>query len=222
MNAFKAQQFRWTKGAIETAKKILPLVWKSKIPIKLKLHSTFHLTNNIVFPFILIAGILNVPLVFIKNAGPYWNFFNFMAVFIIAFIGSFLFYTYSQKDVYPDWQKKIALFPLFMAGSMGLALNNTRAVIEGLMSRKSEFVRTPKFKVVTKEDKAEKNKYLKNTKVQASTYVELILAIYCLIGVIAAIYFMEFASLPFQLMFFTGFASVSLMSLRQSLINKSA
>lgn len=222
MNAFKAQQFRWTKGAIETAKKILPLVWKSKISFKLKIHSTFHLTNNIVFPFILIAGILNVPLVFIKNAGPYWNFFNFMAVFIIAFIGSFLFYTYSQKDVYPDWQKKIALFPLFMAGSMGLALNNTRAVIEGLMSRKSEFVRTPKFKVVTKEDKAEKNKYLKNTKVQASTYVELILAIYCLIGVIAAIYFMEFASLPFQLMFFTGFASVSLLSLRQSFLNKSA
>lgn len=220
MNALKAQQFRWTKGAIETAKKILPLVWKSNIPLKLKIHSTFHLTNNIVFPFILLAGILNVPLIFIKNAGPYWSFFNFMAIFVIAFIGSFLFYMFAQKDVYPDWRKKIALFPLFMAGSMGFALNNTRAVIEGLLNRKSEFVRTPKFKVVSKNDNVIKNKYFKNTKIQASTYVELILAIYCLIGVIASIYFMEIAALPFQLMFFFGFASVSILSLRQAFIKK--
>jgi cellulose synthase/poly-beta-1,6-N-acetylglucosamine synthase-like glycosyltransferase len=220
MNALKAQQFRWTKGYIETAKKIIPLVWRSKIPLKLKLHSTFHLTNNIVFPFILLVAILNVPLIFIKNAGPYWNFFNFMAIFIIAFIGSFIFYTYSQKDVYPNWRKKIALFPLFMAGTMGLAINNTRAVIEGLLSRKSEFVRTPKFKVVDKKDDTAKNKYMKGMKVQASTYVELLMAIYCLIGVFASIYFFELASLPFQLMFFFGFASVSILSLRQTFLKK--
>ena len=221
MNALKAQQFRWTKGAIETMKKILPLVWKSKIPLRVKLQSTFHLSNNIVFPFILLAGILNVPLIFIKNSGPYWNFFNFMAVFVVAFIGSFLFYLFSQKDVHSDWRKKIALFPLFMAGSMGFALNNTRAVIEGLMNRKSEFVRTPKFKVVDKKDGLTvRNKYLERTKIQASTYIELILAVYCLIGVIASIYFMEIASIPFQLMFFIGFATVSIMSLRQAFIKK--
>jgi cellulose synthase/poly-beta-1,6-N-acetylglucosamine synthase-like glycosyltransferase len=89
MNALKAQQFRWTKGAIETAKKMLPKVWQAKIPLRIKLQSTFHLTNNIVFPFILIAGILNVPLVFIKNSGPYAIFFNFMSVFILAFMSSF-------------------------------------------------------------------------------------------------------------------------------------
>lgn len=221
MNALKAQQFRWTKGYIETAKKIVPLVWRSKISLKLKIHSTFHLTNNIVFPFILLVAILNVPLIFIKNAGPYWNFFNFMAIFIVAFVGSFLFYTYSQKDVYPNWRKKIALFPLFMAGSMGLAINNTRAVIEGLLSRKSEFVRTPKFKVINKNDDASKNIYSKKTKIPASTYVEMLMALYSLIGVVASIYFLEFASLPFQLMFFFGFASVSFLSFRHTLLNKS-
>jgi cellulose synthase/poly-beta-1,6-N-acetylglucosamine synthase-like glycosyltransferase len=223
MNALKAQQFRWTKGAIETMKKILPLVWKSKIPLRIKLHSTFQLTSNLAFPFILLAGILNVPLIFIKNSGPYWNFFNFMAIFVIAFIGSFLFYLFSQKDVHTDWRRKIALFPIFMAGSMGFALNNTRAVIEGLMSRKSEFVRTPKFKVVDKKDAlTSKNKYLAKTKVQPSTYIELLLAVYCFIGVCAAIYFMEIASIPFQLMFFGGFATVSIMSLRQSFAKKPA
>jgi cellulose synthase/poly-beta-1,6-N-acetylglucosamine synthase-like glycosyltransferase len=215
INALKAQQFRWTKGAIETAKKILPLVWKSGIPLRVKLQSTFHLTNNFVFPFILLAGILNVPLIFIKNSGPHDAIFNLMAIFVLAFISSFLFYLYSQKDVHADWRKKIALFPLFMAGSMGFALNNSRAVIEGLLNRKSDFVRTPKYKVVNKNDKMSALKYV-NKKIQLSVYVELILAVYCFIGVVASIYFMELASLPFQLMFFIGFAFVSLTSLRSA------
>ena len=66
-----------------------------------------------------------------------------MSVFVFAFIGSFLFYLFSQKDVYADWQRRLFLFPLFMAGSMGFAVNNSRAVLEGLFKKKSEFVRTP-------------------------------------------------------------------------------
>ncbi len=220
MNALKAQQFRWTKGAIETAKKILPEVWKAKIPLRVKLQSSFHLTNNIVFPFILLAGILNVPLIFIKNSGPYDQFFNFMSVFVIAFISSFVFYLFGQKNVHTDWRKKIALFPLFMAGSMGFAVNNSRAVIEALLDRKSEFVRTPKFKVQKKDDSLSKNKYFMNLKVDSSAYVELILAIYCFIGVAASIYFMEIAALPFQLMFFFGFGAVSYFSFRNAFMKR--
>lgn len=218
INALKAQQFRWTKGAIETAKKLLPKVWASNLNLKVKLQSTFHLTNNIVFPFILLAGILNVPLIFIKNSGPYDNFFNFMSIFVLAFISSFLFYLYAQKDVYLDWRKKIVLFPIFMAGSMGFAVNNSRAVIEGLLNRKSEFVRTPKYKISKKDDSFARNKYFQKTKVDHSTFVELILAGYCSIGVIASIYFWEIAALPFHLMFFLGFGIVAVLSLKQALL----
>ncbi len=221
MNALKAQQYRWTKGAIETAKKLLPKIWKAKIPLRIKLQSTFHLTNNIVFPFILIAGILNVPLIFIKNSGPYGVFFNLMSIFVLAFISSFLFYLYAQKDVYEDWRQKIALFPIFMAGSMGFAVNNSKAVIEGLLNRKSEFVRTPKFKIVNKNDSLGTNpSYLSNYKLDTTIIVEIILALYCLIGVIASIYFMELAALPFQLIFFLGFAMVAALSVKHSLNRK--
>ena len=219
INAFKAQQFRWTKGAIETAKKMLPLVWKSDIPLRVKLQSTFHLTNNIVFPFILLAGLLNVPLIFIKNSGPYDPFFNFMSIFVLAFISSFFFYLYGQKEVHPDWRKKIALFPVFMAGSMGLAVNNTRAVFEGLLNRKSEFVRTPKFNLLKNSDDMVKNKYLAK-RIDTSVFIELMMAFYCFIGVVAALYFMEIAALPFNLMFFGGFTAVSILSIKQSFINK--
>uniref|UniRef100_A0A7V2ZLP9 Glycosyltransferase n=1 Tax=Ignavibacterium album TaxID=591197 RepID=A0A7V2ZLP9_9BACT len=215
INALKSQQFRWTKGAVETAKKILPLVWKSDIPLRVKLQSTFHLTNNLVFPFILLAAILNVPLIFIKNSGSHEAYFAIMSIFVLAFISSFLFYMYAQKDIRTDWRKKIVLFPLFMAGSMGFAVNNSRAVIEGLLNRKSEFVRTPKFRLESEKDSWMGKKYL-TRKVGFSVIVEALLAVYCLIGVISSIYFMELAAIPFQLLFFLGFAFVSITSIKHA------
>ncbi len=215
INALKNQQFRWTKGAIETAKKILPLVWKSKVPLRIKIQATFHLTNNMVFPFILLAAILNVPLIFIKNSGPHELYFAVMSIFILAFLGSFLFYLYSQKDIRTDWRKKIVLFPLFMAGSMGFAVNNSRAVFEGLLNRKSEFVRTPKFKVVSENDSWVGKKYAER-KIGLSVIVELIMALYCLLGVASSIYFLEIAALPFQILFFLGFTFVSLTSIKHA------
>ena len=162
-----------------------------------------------VFPFILLAAILNVPLIFIKNSGPHEAYFAILSLFVLAFVSSFLFYLYSQKDVRSDWRKKIVLFPLFMAGSMGFAVNNSRAVVEGLLSRKSEFVRTPKFKVESNRDSWIGKRYL-NNKLGLSVYVELIMAVYCLIGIVSSVYFAEIAALPFQILFFTGFAFVSL------------
>jgi cellulose synthase/poly-beta-1,6-N-acetylglucosamine synthase-like glycosyltransferase len=215
INALKTQQFRWTKGAIETAKKILPLVWKSKIPLRIKLQSTFHLTNNLVFPFILLAAILNVPLIFIKNSGSHEAYFAILSLFVLAFVSSFLFYLYSQKDIRTDWRKKIVLFPLFMAGSMGFAVNNSRAVIEGLLNRKSEFVRTPKFKVVSERDTWMGKRYL-SRKLGFSVYVEAIMAVYCLVGIASSIYFLEIAALPFQILFFIGFSFVSVTSIKHA------
>ncbi len=215
INALKSQQFRWTKGAIETARKILPRVWKANLPLEKKIHATFHLTSNIVFPFILLAGILNVPLIFIKHQGGYEAYFAIMSVFVFAFIGSFLFYLYSQKDVYVDWQKRMLLFPLFMAGSMGFAVNNTKAVLEGLFKKESEFVRTPKYNVVMKQDSWLNKKYVP-MKFDFTVIIEILLSLYCLFGVAASIYYLEIAAVPFQLLFSVGFGIVAAMSVKHA------
>lgn len=218
INALKSQQFRWTKGAIETARKILPRVWKAKLPLRVKLQSTVHLTNNLVFPFILLTGILNVPLVFIKHSGRHETFFAFMSIFVLAFISSFLFYLYSQKDVYTDWKKRIFLFPLFMSGSMGFSVNNTRAVLEGLLNRKSAFIRTPKFRIETDKDTWKNKKYrAAGRRISFAVVFELALALYCFVGVVASIWFLEIAALPFQLLFFLGFGLVGLLSIRHAI-----
>ncbi len=216
INALKSQQFRWTKGAIETARKLLPMVWKSDIPFRIKFHSTFHLTNNIVFPFIILASILNVPLTFIKHGGGFDAYFDFMSVFVLAFIGSFLFYLYSQKDIYTDWRKRIMLFPVFMAGSMGFAVNNSKAVLEGLFKRKSEFVRTPKYGIEGKKQQWNDKKYVP-VKFSWTVLIEIGLALYCFFGVLSSLYYMEIAAVPFQLLFTAGYGFVALLSVQQAL-----
>lgn len=219
INALKSQQFRWTKGAIETARKMLPEVWRSKLPLKVKVHATFHLTNNLVFPFIVLAGILNVPLVHIKHAGFHDQYFVFMSVFVFAFIGSFLFYLFSQKDVYPDWQKRLFLFPVFMAGSMGFAVNNSRAVIEGLFKKKSEFVRTPKYNIKDKKDSWTDKKYVP-VKISSTVLIEIVLAVYCLFGVLSSLYFLELAAVPFQLLFLLGFSFTATLSIKHAVVGR--
>lgn len=221
INALKSQQFRWTKGAIETAKKILPRVWKAKLPLRVKLQSTVHLTNNLVFPFILLTGILNVPLIFIKQNGTHDTFFAFMSVFVLAFVSSFLFYLYSQKDVHADWKKRLFLFPVFMAGSMGFAVNNSRAVLEGLFNKKSAFVRTPKYKIEKDGDKWTNKKYRSaKPKITFSIVLEIVLALYCFVGVGASLYFLEIAALPFQLLYSLGFGLVGMLSIRHALATR--
>lgn len=215
INALKTQQFRWTKGAVETARKILPMVWKSNLPFNKKMASTLHLTGNVVFPFILLTGILNVPLIYIKHQGGYELYFGIMAVFVLAFLGSFLFYMYSQKAVYRDWQKRMLLFPLFMAGSMGFAVNNTRAVIEGVFKKKSEFVRTPKYSIVDKKDKWHGKHYVP-VKLSFTVILEALLSIYCLFGVGSSIYYLEIAAVPFQLLYTMGFGFVGWLSIGQA------
>jgi cellulose synthase/poly-beta-1,6-N-acetylglucosamine synthase-like glycosyltransferase len=214
INSLKSQQFRWTKGAVETARKMLFTVWRAKLPFKTKIMCTFHLTNNIVFPFILIACLLNMPIVLLKNTGNYDTYFLFMSVFVLAFIASFLFYLYSQKDVYEDWRSRILLFPVFMAGSMGFAINNTRAVFEALINKKSEFVRTPKYGIEGDKDTWKDKKYTQKKVVKFSVILELLVALYSLACVVISLITLQISAIPFQLMYTFGFGLVAYLSIK--------
>ncbi|MCE2503395.1 MAG: glycosyltransferase family 2 protein [Chlorobi bacterium] len=216
VNGLKLQQFRWTKGAIETAKKHLRRVWKSEQPLAVKLHATIHLTSNVVFPFILFIALLNVPIVLVKKAHPELDpYYNWMAIFILASISTFLFYLCAQRNIRGDWKHRILLFPVFMAGTMGLAVNNTKGVLEALFNKKSEFKRTPKYNITKKEDTWTQSIY-RLSKVSLGTMIELLLAIYFVVGVIISVWLVEIAALPFQLLYLFGFGFAGYLSLRHA------
>ncbi len=220
INALKTQQFRWTKGAVETAKKLLPNVWKSNLSLKVKLECTVHLTSNIVFPFILLVATLNIPLVIIKNeVGGFDKYFTLMSIFVLASISTFLFYLYAQRAIHLDWRRRLMLFPVFMAGSMGFAVNNTKAVFEALFGKKSEFKRTPKYRIVESGDSWQKKKYVQR-KIGGAVIIELLFTLYFIFGIITSIYYLEISAIPFQLMFLAGFGTVGALSLRHALVGR--
>lgn len=217
INALKTQQFRWTKGAVETAKKILPLVLKSHLPLKIKLESIVHLTSNIVFPFIIVVALLNIPIVIIKNTiGGLDSYYNMMSIFVLASISTFLFYMYAQRAIHLDWRRRLLLFPVFLAGSMGFAINNTKAVFEAIIGKKSGFARTPKYRIVSADDQWKFKKYVQK-RINMTVVFEICLTIYYLMGIAISVYFLEIAAIPFQLLFLIGFGTVGLMSLRHAL-----
>ena len=95
---------------------------------------------------------------------------------------------------------------------MGMAVNNSKAIFEAVIGKKSAFIRTPK----AGDNTANVKKYAKR-KVSPTVIIELILALYFIFGIGLSIFYMEIAAIPFQLMFFSGFACIGILSLQHAL-----
>ncbi len=155
MNSFKSQQFRWMKGGAETAKKMLPTIWRSDLSIWQKTQATFHLLGSTVFLFVFIMGVFSVPLLFflgdLAEVGFSRNFFAYFLVGLLSIIA--VYYvgnvqaTFHREPFSRLLYKFVFLFPLFLALSMGLSLHNSIAVLQGYLCKKSPFVRTPKINI---------------------------------------------------------------------------
>jgi cellulose synthase/poly-beta-1,6-N-acetylglucosamine synthase-like glycosyltransferase len=70
MNGFKSQQHRWTKGSVQTCKKLLPSVWRSRLPFRIKLEATGHLMSNFAYLLLALLCVLLYPsTVGLRSAG---------------------------------------------------------------------------------------------------------------------------------------------------------
>jgi cellulose synthase/poly-beta-1,6-N-acetylglucosamine synthase-like glycosyltransferase len=146
MNAFKSQQYRWAKGGVEVMLKMLPTVWRSKISFKAKIESTFHLSNNLAYLVMLTDTLLFlVPSLWLREKHDFLNIWWIDIPLLLLSSGGHLVYLYSGQVVlgHSKWKTFLKLPNLVLLG-IQLAMNNSRAGIEALMGKKSEFIRTPK------------------------------------------------------------------------------
>jgi cellulose synthase/poly-beta-1,6-N-acetylglucosamine synthase-like glycosyltransferase len=222
MNSLKSQQFRWMKGGAETAKKMLPTVWRSNLTAWQKIQATVHLLSSTIFVFVLITALFSVPLLFSLGELIEMGFSkNFFAYFLLGLLSIIAVYYVAnvQAPVHQDepFQKSlwrfIALFPLFLALSMGLALHNTIAVIEGYRGKKSPFVRTPKFNIKNLGDSFSRRKYLSGN-LSWTTIFEGVLALYFVGAVIGAFVVQNTTFLVFHLMLALGYGTIFWFTLR--------
>jgi len=218
MNALKSQQFRWMKGGAETAKKMLPAVWKSNLPFGTKLHATFHLMASGIFVFVFLIGVFSVPLLFgMQTIGIDPKFYTLFLIGWLSIISIYYVANVSTNFKNESYGKRIMkfvfLFPLFLALSMGLSLHNTVAVLQGYWGKKSPFVRTPKFNIQTGLDSFSKNNYLMK-KLTWTTVGEGLMAIYFAYGVYHGFQNQNYTFLLFHLLLMLGYGTIFYYTIR--------
>ena len=219
MNALKTQQFRWTKGAAECVKKILPSVLNSKYTSSTtKIHAIFHLMNCTVFICIFLAAILSIPLLFIKSSHPQYAQVFLFALFspFSLFLLSYFYWISATQRPGISFPSFLGKFILFLSVSMGFSLHNSIALCEGYAGKKIPFIRTPKFNITSSKDKWQANKYLVKD-IGINTISEALLATYFFLGVILSIYFQNYGLLPFYIMLTLGFGYVFYYSIAHAI-----
>lgn len=216
--AIKSQQYRWNKGAAESARKHLPGILSSNLAGKTKLRAVLHLLNSSVFLFLLMAAILSIPMLHFKAQYPALNgIFQAGSVFLTGFVAIGIFYWVSTRANVLSKKRLsyfIRNFPLFMIFSMGLALHNSIAIVEGWIGKKTPFIRTPKFNITEKGQRWNQNQYLGSLKkLQPSFFAELLLALYFSFGVAYGIYLHDWGLLLWHIFLAIGFFSMSILSI---------
>ena len=217
MNSFKSQQFRWAKGSIQVAKKLLPTILRADVPLRVKMEAFFHLTNNFAYPLLLLLSMLLLPNLLVRTHHG-WR--EVLLIDLPLFFGTTLsiaaFYITSQREIdRQGWMRTLKRLPLMMSLGIGLCINQTRAVVEALFIRESgEFVRTPKHGVTASIERWTGKKYRAAKTVIPA--LEVLCAAYFAMAMIMAIKNGHYLSMPFLFLFFVGYAYVGFLSLFQS------
>jgi cellulose synthase/poly-beta-1,6-N-acetylglucosamine synthase-like glycosyltransferase len=216
MNAFKSQQHRWAKGSIQTCRKILPELLQSDLPLRVKAEAFFHLTANFNYVLMILLSILMLPAMVVRyNMGWTEMLLIDVPLFAAATLSVFNFYLMSQREAYPDWKTRVKYLPAVMAIGIGLAVNNTRALLEALFGEPGEFARTPKYGIERAQDDWHQKKYHQSMPVQP--FIEIALGLYFTFAIGYAFSNGIYATVPFLLLFQFGFLYAGLMSILQQI-----
>jgi cellulose synthase/poly-beta-1,6-N-acetylglucosamine synthase-like glycosyltransferase len=214
MNAFKSQQHRWAKGSIQTCRKLLPTILRARVPLGVKVEAFFHLTANFNYILMCILSVLIFPSMVIRyNMGWYEMLLIDVPLFFAATFSFCNFYTVCQREIHPDWRARLKYVPFLMSVGIGLSINNTRAVVEALFHKDSEFARTPKYRIEANADEWVGKKYRQSVAVQP--IIELVLGAYFTATVFYALANGIYGTLPFLVLFQVGFLYTGLVSIVQ-------
>ena len=217
MSALKSQQHRWMKGGAECFIKMRKRIITTKgVALGNRIHAMSHLFNSSVFLFILIISLLSLPVLHIKDSFSDLNYvIQYGAIFLISTVFLMYYYWHSYRDktknITTSFFKFVGRFFVFLMVSMGLALNNTVAVLEGYLGIKSSFVRTPKFNVNVKSE-FKGNKYDKKSLSILNIGEGLLFVLFTFTAINRLIYG-DLGMVPFHLMLAFGYGLVFYHSL---------
>jgi cellulose synthase/poly-beta-1,6-N-acetylglucosamine synthase-like glycosyltransferase len=209
--AFRSQQFRWAKGSFQTLLKHFGQLRREKCSWFKKMEALLHVSGYGVHPLMLVLSLLALPMLLVSQVHPlpYWLFATLALPLALSILGPSTLYVWAQCVVDPrrGW-KSLLWMPVLMFVGVGLALSNTRAIVQAVRGHESEFVRTPK-----RGDKEVKS-YCGGFAMIA--LVEIVLGVYSLYTVYAYLNNGRFGAVPFLMLYAAGYLFMGLLSISQS------
>ena len=187
MNGAKRQQFRWAKGSIQCAVKLLgDILLKRKIAFDAKLQAFIQLTRHIVFPLMLIQFI-TLPILLASEVNLYIvSFLPALTLATYLAMGPGAYILVIHKMYKNDWKSKAKALPYLLVYSIGMSVNNTVAVFDAMIVKKNEFLRTPKYGIIKNDDDWRDKAY--NLPFSKTTLLEVFFAVYGILAIFIAIF----------------------------------
>ena len=221
IDALKNQQFRWSKGAAECARKNLGKVLKNKsFSFFEKVNAFFHLTNSIMYLCMMILVLLTVPVVYVSlNSSVFDTYFLFANVFFLSscFIGATYFVAnFDASNRLKSIFQFLYLFPLFLSVCMGIGFYVSIGVLQGFLGLKSDFVRTPKFNVINRMNPSI-NVYVKS-KLKLVNFIEIAIVFYSVFGMFYSFTNSNYSMMVFLVMIFAGSSYSIVNSIKHAIL----
>lgn len=151
LSAIRVQQYRWMKGGAENLRLHLLPMLRSTLPRRAKLLAFFHLTEAASLLAMAAVNVIGILLLLIPPGAEHLAFLRMVnAVFGVNLLLALYFYWAGYApEARGKGLKAVALFPVrfvaFLVLFFGMLPYFTVAVIEGLLGRRSAFMRTPKI-----------------------------------------------------------------------------
>lgn len=200
LSAFRAQQFRWAKGTVQTSRKLLARVLKSKLTIAQRMEAFFHLTPHFAYPLMVVLSVLLLPALIAMPATNPKTMLLIDLPLCIGTTGSLAaFYAMAEAAQGRKRVQALVQLPMLIALGAGLAPHLTKAVIEGLRSMAGEFVRTPKMGDA-------KKRYHSRADLPI---IETALCLFSFASTVASIETGHWFATPFALLFTAGYGWVA-------------
>lgn len=214
MSAFRAQQFRWAKGTVQSARKLLKTIWNNdSLKLSQKIEATYHLTPHFTSPLMLVLSVLLLPMLAILPGTDPRSMFLIDLPLALSTTGSLAaFYMHAESVQGRSALVALRRLPALMAVGTGMAPWVTKAVLEGLRSMAGEFVRTPK-------KGNEGDRYRATIKIPVA---EVILSIVSLGSTVAAVQNGHWFAAPFAALFCFGYGYVAALLIDEQLERRRA
>jgi cellulose synthase/poly-beta-1,6-N-acetylglucosamine synthase-like glycosyltransferase len=200
MSAFRAQQYRWAKGTVQTARKLLGRVLSEPLTLRQRVEACFHMLPHFAYPLTLLLSILLLPALIVLPVTDGRTLLLIDLPLCMGATGSLVtFYSMAETAQGGTVWSALRRVPALIALGAGLSPHLTRAVADGMGSMAGEFVRTPKRGAAA-------GRYWQYARLPL---FEIGLGLISFASVVASLETRHWFATPFAFLFMTGYGFVA-------------